>query len=312
MARTSLAGSPSARADAASSPTPSAKMVDVTADQRAQAGPRATVGVCVQSVNCDELEDETVSGRTAGTRLSAKSRSPRVRARVVALAGALVAIGVVPSGARRARAGRSRRFELSGEGEPRFRRGSTPRSSTGTCGCGCVSRRARPWSSWTTAALRICASRSGVEVNQNSAMYYLNQTPVAETPPSGLTRRTPPSWQRVSGGHDYGWHDGRLHALATVALSPGVAYVGRWSIPVLVDGRLSSISGGLWHADDPSIVWFWPIVVLLACVLAARRVRRPALDALVARVLASRRWSRSRSPASAASSTGGRPSRSSS
>jgi hypothetical protein len=80
-------------------------------------------------------------------------------------------------------------------------------------------------------------SRSGVDVNQNSAMYYLNQTP-AETPPSNLTARTPAAWQRVSGSHDYGWHDGRLHALATVALSPGTSYVGRWRIPVLIDGRV--------------------------------------------------------------------------
>ncbi len=129
-------------------------------------------------------------------------------------------------------------------------------------------------------------SRAGVEVNQNSAMYYLNQTPVAETPPSNLTAATPPSWHRVSGGHEYGWHDGRLHALATVALSPGVAFVGRWSVPLLVDGRLSPISGGLWHADNPSIVWFWPIVVLLLCVLAAWRVRRAALDATVSRLVA--------------------------
>ena len=129
-------------------------------------------------------------------------------------------------------------------------------------------------------------SSSGVDVNQNSALYYLNQTPVAETPPSNLTARTPPGWQRVSGAHDYSWHDGRLHALATVALSPGTSYVGRWSIRMLIGGRPGSVSGGVWHANAPSIVWFWPIVVLLVCVLAARRVRRPALDALVARVLA--------------------------
>ena len=97
-------------------------------------------------------------------------------------------------------------------------------------------------------------------------MYYLNQTPVAQTPPAYLSASTPPSWHRVSSGHAYEWHDGRLHALATVALSPGVSFVGRWTIPLRIDGRLSSISGGLWHADDPSIVWFWPIVVLFACV----------------------------------------------
>lgn len=129
-------------------------------------------------------------------------------------------------------------------------------------------------------------SASGVDVNQNSAMYYLNQTPVAQKPPSSLTRATPPRWQRVTSAHDYGWHDGRLHALAAVALSPGAAYVGRWSIPLLVDGGRNAISGGLWHADNPSIVWFWPLVVLLACVLAEWRLRRRALDALVARATA--------------------------
>jgi hypothetical protein len=129
-------------------------------------------------------------------------------------------------------------------------------------------------------------SRAGVEVNRNSSMYYLNQTPIAQTPPSYLSASTPASWHRVSSGHAYEWHDGRLHALATVALSPGVSFVGRWSIPLRLDGRLSSISGGLWHADNPSIVWFWPIVVLFVCALAAWRVRRPELDRLVARVLA--------------------------
>ena len=116
-------------------------------------------------------------------------------------------------------------------------------------------------------------SRSGVAVNHNSAMYYLNQTP-AEVPPSNVGPARTPRWSSVSGGHEYSWHDGRLHALATVALAPGQAYVGRWSIPVRIDGHLAAISGGLWHAEDPSIVWFWPIVVLLACTLALWRVRR--------------------------------------
>jgi hypothetical protein len=116
-------------------------------------------------------------------------------------------------------------------------------------------------------------------------MYYLNQTP-AEIPPAGLGRSTPPAWVPVTGAHSYAWHEGRLHALAAVALSPGVSYVGRWRIPVRVDGRPSAISGGVWHAGAPSLVWFWPVIVLLACVLAGWRVRRPALDVLMARVLA--------------------------
>jgi hypothetical protein len=128
-------------------------------------------------------------------------------------------------------------------------------------------------------------SPTGVEVNHNSEMYYLNQTPVAETPPGNLTASTPPDWHHVSGGHEYGWHDGRLHALATVALTPGSAFVGRWTIPVRINGATTAIAGGLYHADNPSIVWFWPIVVLLACVLAAWRIGSDALDAKVVRGL---------------------------
>jgi hypothetical protein len=129
-------------------------------------------------------------------------------------------------------------------------------------------------------------SPAGVAVNRNSGMYYLNQTPVAQTPPAGLTRNAPPDWRPVTGAHQYAWHDGRLHALAAVALSPGAAYVGRWTIPLRVDGRPGAISGGLWHRGAPSLVWFWPMIVLLLCLPAAWRVRRPSLDALVARALA--------------------------
>jgi hypothetical protein len=55
---------------------------------------------------------------------------------------------------------------------------------------------------------------------------------------------------------------------------------------LIVDGRQTAIRGGLWHAPDPSIVWFWPIAVLLLCVLAAWRVQDRALDAGIARILA--------------------------
>jgi len=127
--------------------------------------------------------------------------------------------------------------------------------------------------------------RSGVQVNHNSAMYYLNQTPVAETPPANLTATTPPDWQPASSAHDYAWHDGRLHALATIALTPGTRYVGTWTIPLINRGRRAAITGGLWHAERPSLVWFWPLVVLLACVIAASRLRRPGLNAHLARVL---------------------------
>jgi hypothetical protein len=128
-------------------------------------------------------------------------------------------------------------------------------------------------------------SPAGVSVNERSEMYFLNQTP-ALTPPS-LSRQTRiPLWRRVSRGHSYLWHDARLGALSTVALAPGQSYVGRWSIAIRVNGRLEAISGGLWHAPAPSIVWFWAIFAILACALAGWRVRSPQLDLRLARLLA--------------------------
>ena len=128
-------------------------------------------------------------------------------------------------------------------------------------------------------------TRSGVAVNKSSEMYYLNQTPYPWAVPAGLTRRTPAHWLSVGAGHTYEWHDGRLQALASVALAPGESYVGRWSIPILVDGHPAVIAGGLWHAPKPSIVWFWPLIVLILCSLAAWRVHSAELDARVARIL---------------------------
>ena len=52
-----------------------------------------------------------------------------------------------------------------------------------------------------------------------------------------------------------------------------------------VDGRTTAVAGGLWHAGDPSIIWFWPAVVIIVCVLAVWRLRRAELDERLARVL---------------------------
>jgi len=119
---------------------------------------------------------------------------------------------------------------------------------------------------------------SGVAVNHNSQEYYLSQVPVPAVPPSGLTRTTPPNWVQVSSGHAYAWREGRLHALATIALAPGQSYAGSWRIPVTVNGDRGAILGGLWHRGAPSIVWFWPVLVLLVSAIAAWRLRSPELD----------------------------------
>jgi hypothetical protein len=128
-------------------------------------------------------------------------------------------------------------------------------------------------------------SPAGVQVNHNSSMYYLNQVP-AQLPPPQLGPGTAPHWSQASGGHQYNWHDGRLHALASTARAPGSTYLGHWTIPVRLNGTGAAIGGGLFYGAPPSIVWFWPIVVVAACVLAVVRLRRPELDVTVARTLA--------------------------
>jgi hypothetical protein len=129
-----------------------------------------------------------------------------------------------------------------------------------------------PWVRFTPA---------GVWINHRSQSYYLSQIPVPETPPPGLTAQTPPRWFKVSSGHSYEWREGRMHALADIALPPGQTYAGQWRIPVTVNGHAATITGGLWRSDKPSIAWFWPIAVILVCLLAAWRVRSVRLDALL-------------------------------
>ena len=131
-------------------------------------------------------------------------------------------------------------------------------------------------------------SPAGVAINQNSEEYYLSQVPVPATVPTRLTRPPypPPHWVKVSSGHSYEWREGRLHALANIALAPGQSYLGKWKLPVVVNGRHASIIGGIWHRGAPSVVWFWPVLVLLTCALAAWRVRSAELDRGLARAIA--------------------------
>jgi hypothetical protein len=124
----------------------------------------------------------------------------------------------------------------------------------------------------------------GVYVNRRSEMYYLNQ-PTQVAVPVHIGPQSRPVWARASSGHSYSWFDGRLQALATVKLAPGAREAGTWRIPVLVDGRSEALSGSLLYRPRPSLIWFWPIAVLLACTLALQRAGRPALSRWVIRTL---------------------------
>lgn len=120
-------------------------------------------------------------------------------------------------------------------------------------------------------------SPSGVWLNERSPTAYLNARR-PQVPPPGATPSAAPRWHRVSSGHSYLWHEDRLHALAVTGRGAAASYVGAWMVPLTVNGRSAHITGGLWHARDPSVLWFWPILVIALCCVALLRARRPDID----------------------------------
>ncbi len=121
-------------------------------------------------------------------------------------------------------------------------------------------------------------NRHGVYVNHNSLLFYESQIPVEAIAPKRINATTPPDWVRVSTGHTWMWREGRLQAFAHQTLVPGQTYAGPWSIAMTVDGHATTVSGGLYFQARPSIVWFWPVVVILLCAIAALRLRSNRLD----------------------------------
>jgi hypothetical protein len=128
-------------------------------------------------------------------------------------------------------------------------------------------------------------SERGVEVNTRSTTYYLNRARPL-TPPAGLEPGTPPVWKRISGGHSLSWHEDRLHALALAAHPSGNADLGRWVVPLVVDGRRTQIAGTLRHLARPSLLWFWPLLLAAALVPALLRLREARLEAQTSGALA--------------------------
>jgi hypothetical protein len=127
-------------------------------------------------------------------------------------------------------------------------------------------------------------SALGVEINEHSPTTYLNRAQPAAVPAAADPRR-PPLWQRLQTGRSYRWHEDRLHALAFTAQRPKSRYLGRWVIQLRVNGRPARIVGGLWYTPPPTRLWFWPIPVVLVCLAALLRLRRPRLDAIIISIL---------------------------
>ena len=140
--------------------------------------------------------------------------------------------------------------------------------------------------------LRVTAH--GVFENRSSPAVALNRTRV----PTGAPHRGPiraPRWVRTSGGATARWHDHRAHWMggatpAAVRRDPHRAHViGRWRIPLRVDGAPGAVTGSVvgasavtgsieWSPPPDALLWLGLAAVLAALVLVGARVRaRPTL-----------------------------------
>jgi len=128
-------------------------------------------------------------------------------------------------------------------------------------------------------------SRAGVAVNTRSATWFLNRV-FPQPVPRSIGLSTAPDWKQLTAGHSWMWHDGRLHAAVLAAHPSGNTYLGRWTVPVVVDGHGATIRGGLWQSAPASPLWFWPLLVAAASIPALWKLREARLEAQVGAILA--------------------------
>ena len=128
-------------------------------------------------------------------------------------------------------------------------------------------------------------SPAGVAVNTQSATWFLDRVRPLVVP-RGITSSTPPQWKLLTSRHSWTWHEGRLHTPALSAHPSGNTYVGRWVVPIEVDGRGTAIRGGLWQSAPASLLWFWPLLVVAACIPALLKLREARLEGRVGAALA--------------------------
>lgn len=127
-----------------------------------------------------------------------------------------------------------------------------------------------------------------VEVNHNSAAYYLNQERDGDVAvPADIQKGMAPDWRKESGTGKFEWHDHRMHWMGkstppAVKDESKLTKVDDWTVPIAVDGRPGEIAGTLWWTPQPgggppvaAIVGLIALVVAGgAVVLVVRRRRR--------------------------------------
>jgi hypothetical protein len=111
----------------------------------------------------------------------------------------------------------------------------------------------------------------GVWVNLRSLTAQIDRIDRFDLSPS-VDPHAAPRWHRLTRGHAYRWHEHRLHALEPLAAGRA-AVLGRWSLPLVVDGRRRPLAGVLDYRPPPP-VWAWTGAAALLAVAAALLARR--------------------------------------
>jgi hypothetical protein len=117
-------------------------------------------------------------------------------------------------------------------------------------------------------------SRTGVFENRSSPAVALNRSRIPSGPaPDGRIRR--PRWVRVSDGPTARWHDHRAHWMggstpAVVRADPDHGHVvGRWRIPLRIDGAAAAITGTQRWSPPPAAGLWWGVAAVLALAVLA-------------------------------------------
>ncbi|HZP73960.1 MAG TPA: hypothetical protein VFA97_11350 [Gaiellaceae bacterium] len=96
----------------------------------------------------------------------------------------------------------------------------------------------------------------------DSAGVWVNTASPTAAATGLLSKGTPArGWRLERGRRVVVWHDGRVQQLRPTEQR------ARWRVPIVVDGRRSSIVGVVWRVPPPSL-WPWLVLALLAPVCA--------------------------------------------
>jgi hypothetical protein len=127
-------------------------------------------------------------------------------------------------------------------------------------------------------------SPAGVQANAASPTAW-NDGVVSRS--SAVAAARGPAWRRVAAGHTFAWHENRLRPRPIVAGGTTPRRVAAWSVPLVVDGRRTSVTGYEWYAAKPSLLPWIALATLLLAVAAAavRSTGRTAQRRLAAALL---------------------------